>query len=136
MRDWRTGLFLFALWPFAEPATAQERADMNLVDAGFVMREANTPEKMARLKAIPPRKILARSKNGERYYVYADPDYCRCALVGTAQALQTYRDLPRRLPKVDNVPPTGFSPEQIVIDDMQDDAPMPSEMDILDLHFR
>ncbi|MGE3871040.1 MAG: hypothetical protein AB7F51_16195 [Pseudorhodoplanes sp.] len=74
------------------PAPGQERIDMKLVDAGFIMREADTPQKMARLKTIPPRKFVARSKNGVRYYVYADPDYCKCALVGGQEALDAYRD--------------------------------------------
>lgn len=47
------GIFAFA----AMPALAQLPTDMKLEDAGFMMREANTPQKMARLEGIPPRKV-------------------------------------------------------------------------------
>ena len=65
---------------------------MKLEDAGFKMREANTPQKMARLNSIPPYKFVPHRKNGARYYVYADPA-CRCAFVGDDNAMQTYRDM-------------------------------------------
>ena len=67
--------------------------DMKLEDAGFKMREANTPEKMARLNKIPPHKFVPHRKNGARYYVYADPTTCRCAFVGDENAMKTYRDM-------------------------------------------
>jgi hypothetical protein len=35
------------------PATAQEAIGMKLEAAGFVMREANTPQKLERLKTLP-----------------------------------------------------------------------------------
>src|SRR4051812_2624704 len=38
------------------PAGAQLAADMKLEDAGFIMRRADTPEKMAQLRKLPPRK--------------------------------------------------------------------------------
>jgi hypothetical protein len=79
----------------APPAAAQPSQlgkDMKLEDAGFTMREANTPQKMARLGSIPPYKFVPHRKNGTRYYVYADPQ-CRCAFVGNENAMQTYRDM-------------------------------------------
>lgn len=78
-------------------AQSQLGKDMKLEDAGFKMREANTPQKMARLNSIPPYKFVPHRKNGARYYVYADPA-CRCAFVGDDNAMQAYRDMvaPRR----------------------------------------
>jgi hypothetical protein len=76
------------------PAGAQERLDMRLADAGFVMRPANTPDKMARLRLIPPHKFVGRTKRGGlRYYLYADPVGCRCVFVGDQRAMQAYRDM-------------------------------------------
>lgn len=74
------------------PALAQLATDMKLEDAGFTMREANTPQKMARLNSIPPRKFVPHRKNGRLYYVYADPN-CRCAFVGNADAMEAYRGM-------------------------------------------
>ena len=76
----------------AMPALAQLATDMKLEDAGFKMREANTPQKMARLTSIPARKFVPHRKNGQLYYVYADPQ-CRCAFVGSPAAMQNYRDM-------------------------------------------
>jgi hypothetical protein len=89
----------------AIPAMAQLSADMKLEDVGFQMKEANTPQKMARLQGIPSRIFVPHRKNGQLYYVYADPDYCKCAFVGNQAAMQAYRDLAarRRLQQPDNV---------------------------------
>jgi hypothetical protein len=92
----------FLVFAFAAmPALAQLPTDMKLEDAGFTMREANTPQKMARLQSIPPNKFVPHRKNGQLYYVYADPNYCKCAFVGNAAAMQAYRDMRRQQP--DNV---------------------------------
>lgn len=92
------------------PVAAQTNLgrDMKLEDAGFKMREANTPEKMARLRSIPPLKFVPHRKNGMRYYVYADPVTCRCAFVGDENAMKTYRNMvapprPTGLPGVGDI---------------------------------
>jgi len=81
----------FAL--FGGIASAQEASDMRLEDVGFVMRPANTPQQIGRLRLLPPRTFVARTKNGRRYYLYADPDYCRCVFLGDELAMHNYRDL-------------------------------------------
>jgi hypothetical protein len=86
------GLALAALTATQAAAQSQPGKDMKLEDAGFRMREANTPQKMARLNSIPPYKFVPHRKNGARYYVYADPQ-CRCAFVGDEAAMKTYRDM-------------------------------------------
>lgn len=82
----------FVAMASAAAQQSQLGKDMKLEDAGFKMREANTPQKMARLNAIPPYKFVPHLKNGQRYYVYADPS-CRCAFVGGETAMQAYRDM-------------------------------------------
>ena len=71
----------------------QEGKDMKLEDVGFVMRPANTQAQLQRLRQLPPRTFVARNKNGRRYYLYADPDYCKCVFVGDELAMKNYRDL-------------------------------------------
>lgn len=87
-------IVIFLAVAFGLPAAAQSQLgkDMKLEDAGFKMREANTPQKMARLNSIPPYKFVPHRKNGARYYVYADPA-CRCAFVGDDNAMKAYRDM-------------------------------------------
>jgi len=65
-----------------------------LTAAGFQMRPANTPERLADLNAMPPRKLLVSSRAGSVIYTYADPERCRCLYVGGPQeysALQRLR---------------------------------------------
>lgn len=101
-------------------AQTQLVTDMKLEDAGFVMRRADTPDKLRRATLLPPNKFVARVKNGKRYYLYADPELCKCVFVGSPDALRAFRDL-RRPPQPDNVMPSGVSPTNEVIDDLADD---------------
>jgi hypothetical protein len=122
----------------AAPAAAQLAADMKLEDAGFVMRRADTAQKLERIRALPPRQFVSRSKDGWRYYLYADPDYCRCVFLGDARALQAFRDMRRaRLPQPDNVPADTNWVEDQMIRDMDADAGIGelAEGDILDFRF-
>jgi hypothetical protein len=86
------GLVVALLGVTSLAAQSQLGKDMKLEDAGFKMREANTPQKMARLNSIPPYKFVPHRKDGARYYVYADPA-CRCAFVGDDNAMKAYRDM-------------------------------------------
>jgi hypothetical protein len=98
-------LFLFGIAGVASSARAQLATDMKLEDAGFVMRRADTPEHMAQLRKLPPRMFATRMGKTGRYFIWADPDTCRCAFVGTEKAMQAFRDMRRaRLPQPDNVP--------------------------------
>jgi hypothetical protein len=74
-------------------AGAQEGTDMKLEDVGFIMRPAHTPAQIERLRLLPPRTFVSRSGDGQRYYVYADPDLCKCASVGDDLAMKNYRDI-------------------------------------------
>jgi len=67
-----------------------------LATEGFEKKIADTPEKLAHLETLTPaRKLVARQRNGEVYYVYADPAVCKCLYVGTAT--QYERVLDKRL---------------------------------------
>jgi hypothetical protein len=70
-------------------ASAQQEAiDMHLEDVGFVMRGA-APQQFDRLKALlPTNRFVARTINSRRYYVYSDPDLCKCILLGDEMAMQ------------------------------------------------
>ncbi|MBZ0138865.1 MAG: hypothetical protein K8H87_03715 [Pseudorhodoplanes sp.] len=127
-----TGL-AFALLP--APAGAQEGVGQRLEAAGFRMRAANTAERMARLRSLPARKFVARLNDGTRYYVYADPDYCRCAYVGSQKALDDFRSaragagfLPGYRGPADTSQPSGADVEIEMIHDMaQDGGPVPGD---------
>jgi len=66
-----------------------------LAAAGFQMRPADTPERVATLDSMPRKKLVVRSKDGNIVYTYADPDKCHCLYVGGRKeysALQRLRD--------------------------------------------
>ena len=120
------------------PAHAQQRAiDRNLIAAGFVMRPADTPQKMERLKTLPAHKFVARSKEGWRYYIYADPTDCKCAFVGYQGAYDTYRDMvaPSPPPGVRDFAtaarPGGADVDRELVHEMDEDAGMFDADDIL-----
>ena len=76
----------------AGAVAAQQPAPNNLFTAaGFAVKYADTPEKHAILRRLPPDKLVIRKRGGKTYYVYADPSICRCVYVGTPQAYQAYQ---------------------------------------------
>jgi hypothetical protein len=63
----------------------------NLAAAGFVVRPANTPERVAMLKRLPAHQFVQRVNGDTVHYVYADPLVCSCLYVGTQQAYNQYK---------------------------------------------
>ena len=56
-----------------------------LAAAGFEMKLADTPEKLANLSTLTPRRrLIPQERDNRLYYVYADPDLCKCLYVGTS----------------------------------------------------
>ena len=64
-----------------------------LLAAGFQAKPADTPEKLANLRTMPPRKLVWQSKDGKFMYAYADPDYCQCLYVGGPTEYSAYQRL-------------------------------------------
>jgi len=132
---WLAAYFIFGLFGGSAPATAQLAQDMKLEDAGFVMRPADTAQKLERLRLLPPRKFAARTKAGHRYYLYPDPDYCKCVFIGDQRALDSFRAMRAGLPQPYDVGAGGVSPEREMIYDMDADGVGVPEGDILDSGF-
>lgn len=61
--------------------------------AGFQMKPADTPQRMAHLKTLTQRKLVPHERDGKIYYVYADANECQCIYVGTEDAYQRYQKL-------------------------------------------
>lgn len=70
-----------------------DQVESTLAAAGFRMKPADTPEKLARLKAMPVRTIVPQAHDGETVYVYADPDFCQCVYVGREEQYDRYQRL-------------------------------------------
>ncbi len=64
-----------------------------LTAAGFKVRLADTPEKLAHLQTLIQRKLIAHSRDGNVYYVYADALACKCLYIGNEEAYQRYQEM-------------------------------------------
>ena len=64
-----------------------------LAAAGFQQRPANNPEQHQDLTTMPPYKLVARSKNGNTVYTFADPENCHCLYVGGPKEFSEYQRL-------------------------------------------
>jgi len=64
-----------------------------LLAAGFQKRVADTPQKLAHLQQLQPLKLVPHARQTSVYYVYADPNGCRCAYVGNEMAFEQYQGL-------------------------------------------
>ncbi len=64
--------------------------EKDLLVAGFARRLADTPEKLAYLRGLPQRELVARGNHGAGYYVYADAEHCKCMYEGGEQAYRRY----------------------------------------------
>ena len=127
---------LCAIVGTAGGAFAQLAADMKLEDAGFVMRPANTAKEMEHIRRLPPRRFITRVKSGQRYYLYADPELCKCVFIGNAIAFEAYRDMRKRLQQPDVVPGAGVTPTDIVASEMDGDlSDVIDDGNILDWRF-
>ena len=64
-----------------------------LAAAGFMRLQADTPQKVAKLQALPQNTIVYVQKKKGNYYVYADAAGCNCAFVGNDAAFQQYQQI-------------------------------------------
>ncbi|HZR79677.1 MAG TPA: hypothetical protein VFD92_01160 [Candidatus Binatia bacterium] len=70
------------------------RKENLLAAAGFRMKPADTPEKLAQLQAMPQTRMVARpAPQGGVVYTYADAQGCKCLYTGKAEEYQRYRQL-------------------------------------------
>ena len=64
-----------------------------LVAAGFRRYPADTPAKQTQLGKLPKLLFASTRERGQRRYLLADPDRCRCLYVGDEAAYQKYTNL-------------------------------------------
>jgi hypothetical protein len=64
-----------------------------LAAAGFVRQQADTPQKVAKLQALPQNTIVFSQRKKGNVYIYADAAGCGCAFIGNAAAYQQYQQI-------------------------------------------
>ncbi len=71
-----------------------EGTEQLLSAAGFNIKPADTPEKLASLQVMEQHKVVRRElSDGQLRFLYADAAVCRCLYVGDEQAYQQYQKL-------------------------------------------
>jgi hypothetical protein len=67
--------------------------ERSLAAAGFQMKMANTPKRLAQVESLPQRKLTRVPYRDESRFVYADEQFCKCVYVGTEAAYDRYQRL-------------------------------------------
>jgi hypothetical protein len=62
-----------------------------LAAAGFQVRPADSPQRVAAMKRLPPNKFVTKVVNGNPVYLYADPLVCDCVYFGNRQNWDAYK---------------------------------------------
>ncbi len=70
-----------------------QTTEQTLSAAGFQVKLADTPAKLAQLQGLPQRKLVPQQQNGAIRYVYVDAQYCQCVYAGTETNYQEYQKL-------------------------------------------
>jgi len=70
----------------------QNKEDL-LSAAGFIPQPANTAERLAAMRKLPPNKFVQQVRNSQIIYVYADPIVCQCVYFGNQAAYAQYRQM-------------------------------------------
>jgi hypothetical protein len=83
--------FALALAACVTPQQQVAQKEDLLAAAGFQVRAADTPQRAAAMRTLPPNRFVTRIVNGQPVYQYADPLICRCVYFGTQQNWDAYR---------------------------------------------
>ena len=70
-----------------------ESEEQKLAAAGFKVKFADTPDKLAHVKSMQQRTVISHIKKGVVYYAYADAEFCKCLYMGTESDYQEYAKL-------------------------------------------
>jgi len=69
-----------------------EKTEQMLSAAGFTVKPADAPKKLAHLKTLPQEKIVQYEKDDKIYYIYAN-SYEKCLYIGNVKAYTEYKKL-------------------------------------------
>jgi hypothetical protein len=73
------------------PQQAVQSKEDLLAAAGFAIKPANTPARLAAMKKLPPHKFVQQTSGTNIVWLYADPTICQCVYFGDQTAWSNYR---------------------------------------------
>jgi hypothetical protein len=83
----------FVLAACQTPQQAVQNKEDLLAAAGFTIQPANSPQRLAAMKKLPPHKFVRQISGTTVVYVYADPSICQCVYFGDQAAWTAYRGM-------------------------------------------
>lgn len=84
------GLILGFAGCVSQQAQIGQKEDL-LAAAGFQVRPADSPHRVAAMKMLPANRFVTHVRNGSPVYLYADPLDCRCVYFGNQQNWDAYK---------------------------------------------
>ena len=88
---WTAGALALGVAGCVSPQQQVAQREDLLAAAGFQVRPADSPHRVAAMKQLPPNKFVTKVVNGNPVYLYADPLDCDCVYFGTQQNWDAYR---------------------------------------------
>jgi len=85
------GMCLVAAAACADKSQQVMNKEDMLAASGFKFVPANTAERQAAFKQLPPHKFMRQVRGDKVIYIYADPTICVCLYVGGQKAYGAYR---------------------------------------------
>jgi|SRR5918992_6000839 hypothetical protein len=67
--------------------------EQQLAAAGFDIKLADNPARRDHLATLPQHTLARFDRDGRPYYVYADPEWCKCMYVGNQADYDAYERL-------------------------------------------
>jgi hypothetical protein len=90
-RLWTAGALALGVAACVSPQQQVAQKEDLLAAAGFQVRPADSPHRVAAMKRLPPNKFVTKVVNGYPIYLYADPLDCNCVYFGTQQNWAAYK---------------------------------------------
>jgi hypothetical protein len=81
---------VLALSACQSPQQAVEGKEDLLAAAGFAIKPANTPARLAAMKKLPAHKFVQQANGTNVVWLYADPTVCQCVYFGDQTAWSNY----------------------------------------------
>ena len=105
---WRSSVTIGLALGLAACATTTG-TENSLTQAGFRQLPADSPQKVAHLQTLPERRLVARTYQGKKYYVFSDPNGCKCLYIGNPAQYQAYQNIlqQQQTSLAGGWPPTG-----------------------------
>ncbi len=88
---WAAAVLILGVAGCASPSQQAAQKEDLLAAAGFQTRPADSPQRLAAMRRLPPNRFVTKVVNGNPVYLYADPLVCRCVYFGSQQNWDAYR---------------------------------------------